>query len=399
MAIRDVSRSMEEQVDNSPGQRAGDGGTRLRYIDALRGLAALLVLWLHVANYYRTLSPETAAHVRWLNDFVSAIDIGRIGVVVFFLISGFVIPFSIRPERGAPVASFAIRRVFRIFPAYWLSLPLAAYVFYWMAGAAFGPGEFLANVTLLQPLFGAPYAEGVYWTLVVELGFYALCIGLLLAKSLYSARRIALLSAALAAIHLFGIFMIWIGKPALTVGEAFWALNLSVMLWGTLYRLDTRDDRLATCAFWGLGILYSLVLPVAAMLVGKPLPSYTVSYALAFIVFIAGTRFVRIETRLGDWLGRISYSIYLFHPIVFQPIYWWLMAQPADSAWRTQHLAVYLGLNVALTLVVASLVFRFVERPMIRLGHRLATRYEARASRSRTVARPRPDIAAEAAAG
>ena len=106
-------------------------GGRLRYIDALRGIAAVLVLWLHVANSYRAMSPQTEAHARWLNDFISQIDIGRIGVVVFFLISGFVIPFSIKPASAAPVAGFVIRRVFRIYPAYWLSVPLAAWVFYW----------------------------------------------------------------------------------------------------------------------------------------------------------------------------------------------------------------------------------------------------------------------------
>ena len=47
---------------------------------------------------YRALSPETASQSRWLNDFIVEIDIGRLGVVVFFLISGFVIPFSIRPS-------------------------------------------------------------------------------------------------------------------------------------------------------------------------------------------------------------------------------------------------------------------------------------------------------------
>jgi peptidoglycan/LPS O-acetylase OafA/YrhL len=56
----------------------------------------------------------------------------------------------------------------------------------------------------------------------------------------------------------------------------------------------------------------------------------------------------------------------------------WLLRQPADSIWRTQHIALYLVANVALTLIVASLVFRFVEQPAIRLGHRIAARLERR---------------------
>lgn len=392
---------MIEQVPDTDVSRIAQSGTRLRYIDALRGIAALLVLWLHVANSFRALSPETAAHVRWLNDFISEIDIGRIGVVVFFLISGFVIPFSIKPGSGAPVAGFVIRRIFRIYPAYWLSVPLAAFVFYWLVGLPFTTGEFLVNLTLLQDVFGVRAAEGVYWTLLVEFGFYALCIVLLLSRSLFSARRIAVLSAALALIHLVGMFMQWLKLPIISVGASFWLVNLSVMLWGTLYRLNASgqaNDRIASILLRGLAIFYALVLPIGATLAIRTLPNYTVSYALAFVVFIVGTRVLRIETRLTDWLGRISYSIYLFHPIVFEPVYLWLMRQPVDSAWRTQHLSVYLVANLFLTLCAASLVFRFVERPAIRLGHRLAARYELRALRARRDSAAAPDIAAEPSA-
>ncbi|HEV7490547.1 MAG TPA: acyltransferase [Rhodanobacteraceae bacterium] len=377
---------------------------RLRYIDALRGIAALLVLWLHVSNSYRAMSPNAEAHARWLGDFISQIDIGRIGVVVFFLISGFVIPFSIKPASAAPVAGFVIRRVFRIYPAYWLSVPLAAWVFYWMIGTPFGVGDFLVNLTLLQDVFGVPAAEGVYWTLLVEFGFYALCIALLLCRSLFSARRIAVLSASLALVHFFGMFMLWLGPPVLSVGVCFWLLNMSVMLWGTLYRLEASgggNDRIASLLLRALAIFYALVLPVGATLVIRSLPNYTVSYALGFIVFIAGTRFLRMETRLTDWLGRISYSIYLFHPLVYQPIWIWLMQQPATSIWRTQHVMVYLGVNLLLTLMVASLVFRLVERPAIRLGHRIASRYEQRPSRAvaNDARKSNGEMAAEVAAG
>ena len=366
---------------------------RLRYIDALRGIAALLVLWLHVANSYHALSPQTAAQAHWLNDFISQIDIGRIGVVVFFLISGFVIPFSIRPHGGAPVAGFAIRRFFRIYPAYWLSVPLAAFVFYWWPGQPFGGSEFLVNLTLLQDLFGVRPAEGVYWTLLVELAFYALCIVLLLTRSLFAPRRIAALCAALATLHVFAMFMQWIGRPVVSITVSFWLLHLSVMLWGTLYRLRTSgeaSDHLARLALWTLAVFYIVVLPVAATLAIHRTPNYTSPYAIAFVVFLVGTSVLRIETRLTDWLGRISYSVYLFHPIVFQPVLMWLLLQPAASAWRTQHLSIYLAANLVMTLLAASLVFRFVEQPAIRLGHRLAVRREGRA-------RMRPPAVAQAA--
>jgi peptidoglycan/LPS O-acetylase OafA/YrhL len=363
------------QVENTPAGAAGRGA-RLRYVDALRGIAALLVLWLHVVNGYHALSPATAAHGRWLDEFFASVDIGRIGVVVFFLISGFVVPFSIHADGAAPVRGFAIRRFFRIFPAYWLSVTLAAFAFFWIQGLPFSAGEFLVNLTLLQDIAGVRPAEGVYWTLLVELVFYALCIALLLGRSLFSPRRIATIAASLALLHVLAMFMYWLGRPVASVTLAFWPLNLSLMFFGALHRLQATAgrDRVASTILRALAMFYVLALPLGAALAIHKVPTYTIAYALGFAVFIAGTRFVRIETRLTDWLGRISYSIYLLHPVVAELLYLWLLRRPVDSPWRTQHLAAYLAAVTLLTLVAAAIAYRFVEAPAIRLGHRIASR-------------------------
>jgi peptidoglycan/LPS O-acetylase OafA/YrhL len=68
---------------------------RLRHIDALRGIAALLVLWRHVADAFVDIGPNVGG--RWIAQWADMVDVGRIGVVAFFLISGYVIPFSIDP--------------------------------------------------------------------------------------------------------------------------------------------------------------------------------------------------------------------------------------------------------------------------------------------------------------
>jgi peptidoglycan/LPS O-acetylase OafA/YrhL len=129
-------------------------------------------------------------------------------------------------------------------------------------------------------------------------------------------------------------------------------------------------------------VCYVVQLPLAAWIANGPKNNEPLTYAIGFVIFLLGTRVVRIETRVTDWLGRISYSIYLFHVIVIMAIEWWLLRRtPEGSPLRTQHVGVYTAIGVAATLVVASLVYRFVEKPGIRLGHRLAERWQQRSLR------------------
>ncbi len=369
----------------------GAPDTRLRYVDALRAIAAFLVLWLHVGDSFVHLDGATPLRGAWLQSVASSVDLGRVGVVAFFLISGFVIPFSMRPSQPAPVRSFLIKRFLRIFPAYWLSIPFGAATGWWLWGREFGVADFLVNLTLLQDLFGMRAAEGLYWTLLVEVVFYGLCVGLLLTRSLHRPRRLLALAVAFGAVYSLALVTHWLGRPLMGTVAAFWFLNLSIMLCGTLYRRlivddELQHDRLARAGTIALFGYYLIVLPCAAVWAAGFARNATIAYALGMLLFVVGTRFVRIQTRLTDWLGRISYSIYLFHPVVFMSLLWLLSRQPAGSWWRTQHLGVYIAVVAALTVAIAALVYRWVERPCIGLGHRLARSVQERAGRTRTAA-------------
>ena len=358
---------------------------RFQHIDALRGIAALLVVWLHVTQFFHAqLAPVQPFAGQGLARIAQDFDFGRIGVMLFFLISGYVIPDSIRLDRPAPLATFAIRRVLRIFPAYWLSIPLGAYAMWWLWGRPFGASALLVNFTLLQDLVGMPAAIGVYWTLLIELLFYALCIALALLHSLHDARRIAWLAAVLGVVHTLGVFLSWRGVAlGLPLPLLFAPLYLSFMLLGALLR--HRDDRATMDAstrrmLAALVVYYLGVFPVAASWAIGPFNNYVVCGAIALLLFLLGDGLVKPTARPLVWLGRISYSLYLFHAPLTMLALWWVLQQPVDSVWRGQHMLAYLLGCTLLAIVVAALVERWVERPGIALGRRLARRWQARAA-------------------
>lgn len=360
--------------------RPGDATTgiaspaRFREIDTLRAIAALLVVWLHVAQTYGRLAPSLRSS--WMYETLRWLDVGRVGVVVFFLISGFVVPSSIRAARAGEARRFLVKRAFRLFPAYWLSIPLAAWACWWLWGRDFGTVDLLVNFTLLQDWLGFKAAEGVYWTLLVEWVFYAMCVALLLSGRLHDDRLLFALAALGALLFGFAMFLRWTGHALVPTTLAFWFLNLSVMLCGALYRrwVDVgapRAGRLGL-AVASLFAFHLLALPAAATWAIGPRHNAALAYAVGFAVFLLGARWCPVRSRLTDWLGTISYSIYLFHPIVFMAAFHGIWMLPRASPWRQLPLGVYVGAMLLATLVVADLVYRLVEAPCIRWGRRVA---------------------------
>ena len=344
---------------------------RLRYIDSLRAIAAMLVLWVHVSELFKTVA---SAGSGWVHALTVPINAGRLGVVLFFAISGFVIPFSIKLAHRYPVREFLVTRFFRLYPAYWLSVPLGVVTTYWIWKIPYPASAFFVNLTMLEYLFDVPPAIGLYWTLAFEFVFYVCCALLVLTGNITRYRRIGALALGLVLLH---IAMVPLSHGSL-YGTSFWPLNLGVMFWGTLYRaemLGLANGLFERACLWGTAFAIVVVYPLFfALYVGIPYPN-TIPYSLAILLFIAGTRVVRLEFAPLPWLGLISYSIYLFHPVVFNPVLRFIRSTPADGWLWHWHLAAYVVAVLLLTIAVAALVYYAVERPSIRLGRRLARRW------------------------
>lgn len=352
--------------------------SRLGYIDALRAIGALLVVWMHVSDTYREISPVTEL-TRWVWDYARAIDVGRIGVVVFFAISGFVIPFSTRPNAPAPVRDFLLRRVFRIFPLYWFSIPIGAFTSYTIWGSKFTLTNMAQNIFLLQYWFDWPSAMGLYWTLVVEMLFYFACAALLLARSIDKYGRIAVVAIGFTGIHLAALVLHRLADfTTIPYLHSLWYLHLGIMFWGSLYRAwweGQLHGLFAKASMWGMLVLFLVIYPLFNWKVLAFPLDYYLPYTLAIAIFVACTTFMRLSWRPLAWVGTVSYSIYLMHPIVFHLLLWVLLRTDVDSWWRTRHLGVYVLVNMVLTVMLSAVIYRWVEVPAIAMGRRLSKRW------------------------
>ena len=145
---------------------------RFAGLDLLRFFAASLVMLFHLGaalSVPSTLSARIVGSTITYPELLPWFRCGWVGVQIFFVISGIVIAYS--AATSSP-SGFLRSRILRLYPAVWLVAPLSATV---LALYSIKPptaiGHALVNSLLLVPF--APWVDDVYWTLGVEMAFYA----------------------------------------------------------------------------------------------------------------------------------------------------------------------------------------------------------------------------------
>ncbi|HEY4377194.1 MAG TPA: acyltransferase, partial [Acidimicrobiales bacterium] len=145
---------------------------RVFELDLLRLVAAVMVLL-----YHHTWRGAALPHLR-APEFPGLVNgitrYGFLGVELFFFISGMVI---FRSAAHGSARRFFISRIARLYPAYWVMVTIS-YVVVRIAGNPAGlgvsPRAYAFNLTMLQTFHGTDLVDGVYWTLAIELSFYAI---------------------------------------------------------------------------------------------------------------------------------------------------------------------------------------------------------------------------------
>src|SRR5690349_18388411 len=150
--------------------------TRLAWLDVLRGLAALAVVFDHISYY-------VLQHVRHL--VYHWFDPGNYGVFVFFIISGYIVPASL--ERKGSVRTSWVSRLFRLYPLYLLAVGIAVALYFAHFGSIRGEDSDPTTSILSQLLMMSNVLEGknlpnVVWSLSYEMVFYLLLTALFIAR-------------------------------------------------------------------------------------------------------------------------------------------------------------------------------------------------------------------------
>src|SRR5712691_8537939 len=154
--------------------KMGESG-RLEEIDVLRGLAAMCVVLSHYSTHCVTLFRQAPL------GFDLQTIYGFYAVQLFFVISGFVISLTL--ERSNSWRDFAFSRLSRLYPAYWAAVTLMVAVELLVFGKTLWIGGYVANLTMLQEFIGFANLDNVFWSLTVELAFYAV-MGAIFARGL-----------------------------------------------------------------------------------------------------------------------------------------------------------------------------------------------------------------------
>jgi peptidoglycan/LPS O-acetylase OafA/YrhL len=323
------------------------GLEHIHTIDALRDIAALSVCWFHYTN---------AQFVERFGAYRSTGRYGYLGVHVFFVISGFIIPFALFRAcyQIGSFFRFFLRRVTRLDPPYLASV-LVVILGYWLSGALPGRQAYqvswpqvFAHFAYVNAFLGMPWLQMSYWSLAIEFQYY-IFVGLLFPLLALRQRATPVLILAL-----FGALTFVAGKSSALLPHYLPLFAIGIL---TFRHICLKVPALDT--------FIALLAAVALTAWADGTPEAIVAAASSAVIL-----FAKINTPVLNFFGEISYSLYLIHVFVGNVVFGlavrWASRLTPNVKWILPFFA------AAMAIAAAYLLYCVVESPSRRWAARIS---------------------------
>lgn len=300
---------------------------------------------------------ETTNNLRYLN-------LGCLGVSLFFLISGFVIPFSL--DKYPPV-KFLINRFFRIYPTYWVGLGIGIVCLYvnillYISNFNFDLTHLIKQAFLVRDLFWIPSIDGVSWTLEIELKFYLimLIVYKMFKYTHYSILfSVFLLSFSVLCMQFLNIDNIL--KNLICLDAPF----LIFMFIGSVFNLIHIQKIDIKIAIINVILYFCCFVYLLSYALDKNLWFiHTINYSFSLFVFTICLVFSRNikNNKIFNFFANISFPLYAIHALLGYSLLEYLIFILKINVYMSSILV------LAIVIFIAFLIHILVELPMIKFA-------------------------------
>ncbi|WP_019210794.1 acyltransferase family protein [Yersinia massiliensis] len=358
---------------------------RVQFANQLRGVAAMIVIISHYLGSYfyqkkyissvigsniEEHQPNDFIIVSFLSKHFANVYLGPLGVSIFFLISGFVIMFSLGKMTSS---KFIFQRIFRIFPTYWAALIISAFFLlfsfiYWKPInfiERFSPARILSNIFLYHDMAGESSINFVNWTLTIELLFYFVfaLVFLITKKEKFIANVLfVLLSLVLLLFFSLRFFNVEIPYYLLTLLLRFKYIPYMCVGY-CIYMHFKGVVTLMRCFIYSVMFLFLSYLYLLLEGDNNQLSVLGFNYIYGLVVFLT-CYFFRSkfnDNKIMDYFADISYPVYLLHATCGYVII---------SIMLDNNISIYTSSLVSLLVVIfiSHLTHSYIEIPSNKLG-------------------------------